>query len=209
MHRSSSTAMTQLRLIIGLGNPGAQYERTRHNVGALWVRRLAADHQIELTGETKFKGEVGRGLIGGTDVRLLIPSTYMNLSGEAAGALTRFYKITADELMVAYDEMAFEAGVVRFKQGGGDNGHNGLKSVRAGLGTGEYQRMRIGVGHPGHKSLVTAYLTGQKMPLEEAQLIEEATHFPVAVLNDMAAGRWQEVMNSVHALPQDTPKQEE
>ncbi|MEM7079691.1 MAG: aminoacyl-tRNA hydrolase [Pseudomonadota bacterium] len=190
--------MAQLRLIVGLGNPGAQYERTRHNVGADWVRRLAADYQIPLSSESKFKGEVGRGLIAGVDLRLLIPTTYMNLSGEAVGAIARFYKIAPSELLIAYDEMAFAPGLVRFKQGGGDNGHNGLKSVRAGLGTGDYPRMRMGVGHPGHKSLVTAYLTGQKMPVEEARQVEEATWFPAAVVEDLVHGRWQQVMNVVH-----------
>ena len=126
--------MTALKLIVGLGNPSPEYDHTRHNVGALWVRELARRYSIPLSADSKFKGEIGRGLIAGGDCRLLVPSTYMNVSGESVGAVQRFFKMDVAEILVAYDEMAFEPGVVRLKQGGGDNGHNGVKSVRSGCG---------------------------------------------------------------------------
>jgi PTH1 family peptidyl-tRNA hydrolase len=175
-------------------------------VGALWVRRLAARYSIPLTVDSKFKGELGRGLIEGVDLRLLIPTTYMNLSGESVGAVCRFFKISGQQMLVAYDEMAFEAGIVKLKHGGGDNGHNGLKSVRAGCGNdGKFHRLRIGVGHPGHKDLVTAYLTQHSMPRTERERIEAATDFPSPLVADTVAGRWQPAMNVLHATPIDDP----
>ena len=149
---SRHKAVTGLKLIVGLGNPGSAYADTRHNVGAVWVRELARRYSINLGVDTKFKGELGRGLIGGTDVRLLLPSTFMNNSGESVGAVSRFFKLEPQEILVAYDEVAFEPGVVKLKQGGGSNGHNGVKSVIAGLGNrDEFVRLRIGVGHPGSR----------------------------------------------------------
>lgn len=192
--------MTPLKLIVGLGNPSPQYDATRHNVGALWVRSLAARYGISLASEAKFKGEIGRGVVGGIELRLLVPSTYMNLSGESVGAVCRFYKFDVAEVLVAYDEMAFAPGVVRLKQGGGDNGHNGLKSVRSGCGNdGGFNRLRIGVGHPNDRNLVTAYLTQHTMPATERQLVEEATHFSDTLMSDVTHGHWQQAMNTLHA----------
>ena len=191
--------MNPIKLIVGLGNPGAEYDRTRHNVGAQWVRELAQRYQIPLKAETRFRGELGRGICAGQDVRLLIPATYMNLSGDSGGAVARYYKVAVDEILVAYDEMAFEPGVVRLKEGGGDNGHNGLKSMRSGCGNnGEFGRLRIGVGHPGDKRKVTAYLTQKKMPQSEVDLIEQATWFSEAVLRDVLSGDWPSAMNVIH-----------
>ncbi len=191
--------MTSLKLIVGLGNPGPQYESTRHNVGAVWVRALARRFGITLAADTKFKGEIGRGDLLGEDVRLLIPSTYMNLSGESVGAVCRFYKIPVEAMLVAYDEMAFDPGVVRIKAGGGDNGHNGVKSVRSGCGNQDrFYRLRIGVGHPQDRNLVTAYLTSHTMPAAERALVDTATDFPEALLDDIVHGRWQAAMNVLH-----------
>ena len=192
--------MTALKLIVGLGNPSPQYDATRHNVGALWVRGLARRYDIPLAAKTQFKGEIGRGLVAGVDVRLLVPSTYMNLSGESVGAVQRFYKLDVEEILVAYDEMAFEPGIVRLKKGGGDNGHNGVKSVRAGCGNNPgFHRLRIGVGHPQDRNLVTAYLTQRTMPAAERLLIETATDFDEALMADVVHGRWQPAMNVMHA----------
>lgn len=192
--------MAALRLIVGLGNPGPQYDRTRHNVGARWVVLLAQRYGITLSADSKFKGLVGRGMVAGTDVRLLLPTTYMNLSGEAVGALMRFYKLSVEEVLIAYDEMAFEPGVVRLKQGGGDNGHNGIKSVRAACANqAEFHRLRIGVGHPGDKHRVTAYLTQVKTPVSETELIDRATDFSDTLLGQIVRGEWQAAMNSLHA----------
>ncbi len=191
--------MAALRLIVGLGNPSPQYDHTRHNVGAQWVRGLADRYAIALKEQAKFKGFVGRGLIEGRDVFLLVPTTYMNLSGEAVGPLARFYKIGVDEILIAYDEMAFEPGIVRLKTGGGDNGHNGIKSVRAALANDAgFHRLRIGVGHPGDRARVTAYLTQVKMPAGERDLVEAATDLRGSLLADILACQWQAAMNELH-----------
>ena len=189
-----------IRLIAGLGNPGPRYADTRHNVGVWFVERLARRFGISLAHESKFKGDLGRGDVLGHDLRLILPQTFMNLSGESVGPLARFFKIEPEEILVAYDEMAFEPGVLRLKTGGGANGHNGIKSVIDGLGSARgFHRLRIGVGHPGDKGRVTAYLTSISTPAEDRQLIEEAFELPEAVLSDLLDGRFQKVMNWLHA----------
>ena len=191
---------TPLKLIVGLGNPGPQYADTRHNAGVWWVRSLALRYGIQLASESKFKGEIGRGVIADIDLRLLLPQTFMNLSGESVGAVARFYKIQPAEILIAYDEMAFEPGVVRIKHDGGDNGHNGIKSVRAGCGNNSgFYRLRIGVGHPGSPQLVTPYLTGHTTPKQERAQIEQSGDFSEAVVSDIVHGRWQSAMNVIHA----------
>jgi len=204
--------MTAIRLIAGLGNPGERYRSTRHNVGAEFVQDLARRFGIAMADEPRFKGLIGRGAIAGHDVRLLIPLTFMNLSGESVGAVARFYKLAPEEVLVAYDEMAFDPGVVRLRSGGGDNGHNGIRSVIAGLGNASgFRRLRIGVGHPGDRSAVTAYLTQVRMPQAERETIEQAVRLGDAVLVDLLAGDIQKAMNRLHApedrqvAPEDRP----
>jgi len=194
--------MSAIRLIAGLGNPGPRFEGTRHNVGAAFVEALARRYGIALKEESRFKGLVGRGDILGHDVRLLIPTTFVNLSGEAVSALASFFKISVGEILVAYDEMAFDVGVVKLKQGGSDNGHNGIRSVVQGLGnqTG-FLRLRIGVAHPGHADLVTPYLTGTRMPVEEREAIEAASDLSESILVDLLAGEVEKTMNVLHAPP--------
>lgn len=189
-----------IRLIAGLGNPGPRYADTRHNVGAWFVERLARRFGITPTGDAKFKGELGRGAVLGHDLRLLLPQTFMNLSGESVGALARFFKIEPAEILVAYDEMAFEPGILRLKTGGGANGHNGIRSVIEGLGNASgFHRLRIGVGHPGDKNRVTAYLTSVTTPAAERQRIEDAFELPDSVLGELLDGNVQKVMNWLHA----------
>ncbi|MGI9325406.1 MAG: aminoacyl-tRNA hydrolase [Pseudomonadales bacterium] len=200
--------MSGIALIVGLGNPGPSYAETRHNVGAVWVEALAYRYGVTLVEETKFKARVGRGRIAGRDLRLMIPSTYMNDSGEAVGAIVRFYKWDPAELLVAYDEMAFDPGQVRYRQGGGDNGHNGIRSIVSHLGNRkDFHRLRIGVGHPGDKSRVTAFLTSQRMPGSERDLVEEALRLPEAVVGDLVEGHWQQAVNALHAPDQPAPKE--
>jgi PTH1 family peptidyl-tRNA hydrolase len=189
-----------IRLIAGLGNPGPRYADTRHNVGAWFVTGLARRFGIPLREENKFKGELGRGDMLGHDVRLLLPTTFMNLSGESVGAVARFYKLASDELLIAYDEMAFEPGVVRLKSGGGANGHNGLGSIIESLGNERgFHRLRIGVGHPGDRDRVTAYLTSVTTPAAERSEIESALEIPDAVLEQVLKGEIQQAMNRLHA----------
>ena len=209
--------MATIRLIVGLGNPGERYRQTRHNVGAECVQALAARFGIVLADEPRFKGHIGRGTIAGHDVRLLIPQTFMNLSGESVGAVAHFYKLAPEEILVVYDEMAFEPGVVRLRSGGGDNGHNGIRSVIAGLGNSrDFHRLRIGVGHPGQRDAVTAYLTQVRMPEDERIEVGRAMAIGDAVLADLLAGNLQQAMNRLHgptdpgaAEPARRPKSEE
>jgi len=200
--------VSAIRLVVGLGNPGPRYEDTRHNVGAAFVAALAVRYQISLRSETRFKGDLGRGTISGQDLRLLIPTTYMNLSGESVAAVARFYRILPEEILVAYDEMAFEPGVVKLKQGGGDNGHNGIASVIQCLGNNRnFHRLRIGVGHPGDRSKVTAFLTSVRMPAAEREVITEACEFPETILAPMFNGNMQQAMNRMHAPADKKPGQ--
>lgn len=207
----AKTEMSSIRLVVGLGNPGSRYQDTRHNVGAAFVERLAARYRIPLKAESRFKGQLGRGQIAGADVRLLNPTTFMNLSGESVGAVARFYQIAPEEILVAYDEMAFEPGVVKLKQGGGANGHNGILSVIAGLGNArEFHRLRIGVGHPGDQRAVTAYLTSVRMPAAERSLVEDACGFSESTLEVLINGQMQQAMNLIHApgAPSSAPDEE-
>lgn len=192
--------MSAIRLIAGLGNPGPRYEVTRHNAGANFVWYLSRRFGISLSENGKFQGFLGRGDVLGHDLRMLVPTTFMNLSGDSVGALARFYKIESAEILVAYDEMAFEPGQLRLKSGGGDNGHNGIRSVIEGMaGQRDFHRLRIGVGHPGDRNQVTAYLTSQRMPEVEREALEEAFAMPDAVVDALLSGDFQKAMNAMHA----------
>lgn len=194
--------MSELRLVVGLGNPGDQYARTRHNVGERWLRSLAARFGVSLNPERKFKGELGRGDILGHDVRLLFPTTFMNVSGESVGAVAAFYKIEPQEVLVAYDEVAFDPGTTKLKVGGGDNGHNGIRSVVAGLGNAAgFARLRIGVGHPGDPSTMTSYLTRVAMPEPERAVVEASVDMDDVLLGHVLDCDWQKAMTLLHSKP--------
>jgi len=189
-----------IRLIAGLGNPGTRYARTRHNIGAVWLELLARRFGITLAEDRRAKGALGRGDILGRDVRLLVPTTYVNLSGQAIGAVAGFYKIEPAQILIAYDEVAFPLGRCRLKDGGGHNGHNGLKNVIAALGNDKgFARLRIGVGHPGNADDMVAYLTGVAMPPAEREVATRASWLPDEVLRLVLAGDLQQAMNLYHA----------
>ena len=191
--------MAAIRLIAGLGNPGPRYDDTPHNVGADFVDAIAARFGVALTEDARFKGRLGRGVILGHDVRLLIPSTFMNLSGESVGAVATFYKFTAAEILVVHDEMAFEPGVIRLKRGGGHNGHNGLRDIIASLGSDAgFARLRIGVGHPGDKDRVTGFLTGAKLRAEDREKVRAALTFSDELVELICAGEFLKAMNVLH-----------
>jgi len=150
----------RLRAIVGLGNPGAEYERTRHNTGFWFVDLLAATYRGSFRMEAKFKGEVARIRIGNDELLLLKPMTFMNRSGEAIQALAAFYKLEPADILVAHDELDLAVGTMRLKRAGGHGGHNGLRSVHQHLGE-TYLRLRIGIGHPGTKDQVLGYVLGR------------------------------------------------
>jgi len=189
-----------IRLIVGLENPGSQYARTRHNVGGIFVAELAQRFSIPLKTESKFSGRTGRGMICGHDVRLLIPDTFMNLSGKAVGSIAGFYKIMPQDILVAHDEMAFEPGELRLKKAGGINGHNGLRDIVNSLGgSGDFFRLRIGVGHPGDASKVSAFLTSHTLPDAEREMIYSAWALDDDLLGDLLSGDMQKAMNKLHS----------
>ncbi len=165
--------MTTIKLIAGLGNPGKKHEKDRHNVGFWFVSRLAAGQRTELTSVAKYHGLLGKLALASGDLWLLLPQTYMNLSGKSVGALARFYKIQPQEILVVHDELDFPPGVAKLKLGGGVAGHNGLKDIAAQLGTHGFWRLRIGIGHPGDKNLVVDYVL-KPPPTSERDLIEAA-----------------------------------
>lgn len=163
-----------IKLIVGLANPGAEYAATRHNAGAWYVDLLAGRHNQALKEEAKFFGYTARLNIDGEDVRLLVPTTFMNLSGKAVGAMANFYRIQPEEILVAHDELDLPPGVAKFKLGGGHGGHNGLKDIISKLGNNPgFHRLRVGIGHPGDKNKVVGFVLG-KPPLSEQKLIDDA-----------------------------------
>lgn len=165
--------MSTIRLIVGLGNPGLQYYQTRHNAGAQFVENLASRFAINLELDAKFFGFTGRGVIAGQDVRLLIPITFMNLSGKSVAAICQFYKIGIDEMLVAYDELDFDPGIAKFKIGGSSS-QNGIKDIVSRMSNQrDFLRLRIGIGHPGHKSKVTAHVL-TKAPKADYARVEDA-----------------------------------
>ncbi|WP_373819413.1 aminoacyl-tRNA hydrolase [Glaesserella sp.] len=166
--------MSQIKLIAGLANPGAKYEETRHNAGEWLINEIARRFNVSLKEESKYFGKVAKINTAQGEVRLLVPTTFMNLSGKAVGALANFYRIKPEEILVAHDELDLPPGVAKIKQGGGHGGHNGLKDIVAALGnSNNFYRVRIGIGHPGHKDLVAAYVLGKPSPTDKP-LIEAA-----------------------------------
>ncbi|MDD0824054.1 aminoacyl-tRNA hydrolase [Mannheimia sp. AT1] len=160
--------MSDIKLIVGLANPGAKYEDTRHNAGEWLINELARMYNVSLKEEAKYFGKVAKINTARGEVRLLVPTTFMNLSGKAVGALANFYRIKPEEILVAHDELDLPPGSAKIKKGGGHGGHNGLKDIIAALGNNkEFYRVRIGIGHPGHKDMVAAYVLGKPAPQEK------------------------------------------
>lgn len=170
--------MTAIKLIVGLGNPGTEYRGTRHNAGADFVDQLARDSGLELRPDSKFFGLTGQLSLSGHELRLLIPTTFMNRSGKAVAAIAGFYKIAPEEILVAHDELDIAPGTARFKRGGGHGGHNGLRDIIPALGNNrDFQRLRIGIGHPGHASKVSGYVLSAPDSADRTRIdasIEEA-----------------------------------
>ena len=164
----------EIRLIVGLGNPGPEYAHTRHNAGAWYVAELAARNHGSLREDPKYYGLTARITLHGQEVRLLIPTTFMNLSGKSVGALANFFQIPPESILVAHDELDLPPGVAKFKLGGGHGGHNGLKDIISKLGNNpNFHRLRVGIGHPGDKNKVVGFVLG-KPPVSEQKLIDEA-----------------------------------
>lgn len=189
-----------LKLIVGIGNPGEQYARTRHNVGVWFVSRLADQQRVTFSEQKKFFGRVASMYFGSQEIRLLLPNTYMNESGKSVGAIANFYKIEPEEMLIVHDELDLATGLIRFKQGGGLAGHNGLRDITKRLaGSQDYNRLRIGVGHPGDKSEVTGHVLGKVSGPDEL-VINECIAEALRVLPTALAGEWENAMNQLNGL---------
>jgi PTH1 family peptidyl-tRNA hydrolase len=190
---------TPIKLIVGLGNPGSQYANTRHNAGQDLVERLASQHSVSLSSDSKFFGDCGRVFIGSRDVRLLVPTTFMNRSGQAVAALANFYRIEAEEILVVHDELDLPPGVARLKQGGGHGGHNGLRDIISAMGNNkEFQRLRIGIGHPGNAKQVSGYVL-KKASGDDAIGIDHSIDQSIKVLPALLAGDLAGAMQELHS----------
>lgn len=186
----------KIKLIVGLGNPGAEYDDTRHNAGFWFVDNLAHKYKVKFTPESKFFGMVARFKHNGEDVFLLKPQTFMNLSGKSVVALALFYKILPSQILVAHDELDFEPGVVKLKQGGGHGGHNGLKDVDRVIGK-DYWRLRVGIGHPGDKNKVVGYVL--KSPSQDVRIdIENSLDKASSILELLLNGEYEKALKNLH-----------
>ena len=183
-----------IKMIVGLGNIGAEYEHTRHNAGFWFVDELAWQMKAVFKNEKKFFGDVARV----DDLWLLKPDTYMNLSGKSVSALAQFYKIQPEEILVVHDELDIPCGQIRFKLGGGNGGHNGLKDSQAKLGTPNFYRLRLGIGHPGDRNLVVGFVLN-KPPAAERQLIDDAIAKSLRAIPDILAGKKDEAVRFLHS----------
>lgn len=186
-----------ISLIVGLGNPGSEYTQTRHNAGFWFVERLAEQYNIMLKADNKFNGISGRGNIEGHDVRLLLPTTYMNRSGQSVVPFCKFYQIQPESILIAHDELDMNPGVIRLKSGGGHGGHNGLRDIVPHIGA-NFQRLRIGIGHPGSKERVSGHVLS-KASKNEQVLMDDAIHHALSRTKLLVNGEVAQAMNQINA----------
>ena len=189
-----------IELIVGLGNPGSKYDHTRHNAGAEYVEQLASKLLVSLVEEKKYSARYAKAQLNGKNIHLLIPTTYMNLSGVSVAALANFYKINPQNILVAHDELDINPGSARFKKGGGHGGHNGLRDIISKLANNrDFYRLRLGIGHPGNAKDVANFVLSKAASSEQNLLqlaIDEAlAHTPLAT-----AGDWNIAMNKLHCF---------
>lgn len=187
-----------LKVIVGLGNPGPKHDSDRHNAGVIFLHHLCKSYGGTLRGESKFFGEFGSISVDRHEIKLLFPTTFMNHSGKSVSALCNFFKIEPQNLLVAYDEIDFDVGVTRFKEGGGHGGHNGIRDIISALGgQNRFYRLRIGVGHPGHKSMVANYVLSPPSRTE-AKIIMSNIEEAIRVIPKAVAGEWEDAMKLLH-----------
>lgn len=192
--------MTAIKLIVGLGNPGSEYRGTRHNAGADFTEELARLNGGALRAESRFFGLAGQVTLAGHDLRLLIPTTFMNRSGKAVAAMATFFKINPDQILVAHDELDIAPGTARFKRGGGHGGHNGLRDIIPALGNNnDFYRLRIGIGHPGHASRVSGYVLS-KPSAEDRERIDASIREAISALPLLLDGDATKAMTRLHSF---------
>lgn len=189
-----------IQLVVGLGNPGQEYSKTRHNAGDWFVQELASRNNISLKPEKKYSALYGKGLIAGQVVHLLIPTTFMNRSGQAVAPLANFFRIPVENILVAHDELDMLPGVCKIKQGGGHGGHNGLRDIISRMANNkEFYRLRIGIDHPGHRDRVTGHVLG-KAPANEQNLIDQAIDEAVRCFEIWQKDDIKKAQNRLHSF---------
>lgn len=194
-----------IKLFVGLGNPGSEYEQTRHNAGFWFIDALARELKVVLAPEKSYFGLAARAQYQGQTLWLLEPQTFMNLSGKSVAALARFFKIAPEEVLVAHDELDIVPGQVKLKQGGSHAGHNGLRDIHAQLGSPNYWRLRLGIGHPGAKDQVMNWVLKKPMA-EHRDAIEECIQRSVRALPLLVAGDFTQAMMQIHTSKPPRPK---
>ena len=194
-----------IKLFVGLGNPGPDYEATRHNAGFWWIDALARELKVNLLPERSYYGLAGRTSVNGQSVWLLQPQTFMNLSGKSVASLARFFKIQPEEILVVHDELDLPPGQVKLKRGGSHAGHNGLRDIHAQLGSPDYWRLRIGIGHPGEKSEVANWVLKKPAP-DQRTLIEDSIAHSLKAHTAMLAGDMDKATLLVHTTKPQRPK---
>ena len=190
--------MPAIQLVVGLGNPGSEYEPTRHNAGFWFVDELVHRCGQAFRAESRFQSAVARCQLSGGECRLQKPLSFMNRSGQPVSALARFFKIPRQQILVVHDELDLPAGTVRCKQGGGHGGHNGLRDLITHLGGKDFYRLRIGIGHPGHRDQVTDYVL-KKPSRQDRQLIDDAIAAALDVVDDIVDGQFERAMHVLHS----------
>ena len=186
-----------IKLIVGLGNPGQQYDRTRHNAGFWFLDGLIMNYATSWSYEGRFNGMVGNTLIAKQKVVLLKPQTFMNLSGRSVGNLCRYFKFAPEEILVIHDELDFEPGVIRLKKGGGHAGHNGLRDIASTLGSNDFYRLRTGIGRPPGRQPVADYVLSAPSA-HDRQMILEGFEPVYKVIDSLIEGSFEKVMNQLH-----------
>ncbi len=194
-----------IKLLVGLGNPGPEYEATRHNAGFWWIDAIARELKVNLVPEKTYFGLAARTTVAGETRWLLEPQTFMNLSGKSVASLARFFKIQPSEILVAHDELDIVPGQAKLKFGGSHAGHNGLRDIHAQLGSGDYWRLRIGIGHPGVKDQVLHWVL-KKPSQEHLRAIEESMDRTLKALPDLLAGDMEKATMLVHTTKPPRPK---
>ena len=194
-----------IKLLVGLGNPGTEYEATRHNAGFWWIDTVARDLKVHLQPERTYHGLVARTAVQGHNIWLLEPQTFMNVSGKSVAALARFFKILPNEILVAHDELDIQPGEAKLKLGGSHAGHNGLRDIHAQLGTDQYWRLRIGIGHPGIKSEVANWVLKKPAP-DQRSAIEDCVTRTSLALPHLLSGDMVKATQMVHTAKPPRPK---
>lgn len=194
-----------IRLFVGLGNPGPEYEDTRHNAGFWWLDALAQQLRITMSAQSSYAGWVGTQGVGDQKIWLLKPATYMNRSGQSVASLARFFKIPSESILVVHDELDIAPGEAKLKRGGGHAGHNGLRDIHAQLGSADYWRLRIGIGHPGHKSEVANWVLKKPAP-DQRDAIHSAIQRSLLAAPELIEGAMDRATARIHTSKPARPK---